>query len=83
MHWKRFFIPLIFIAGIGTYFYFLQAPEYTPARYALVKFERVTVRAEIADTTPARVQGLSGRERLGATDGMLFVLIPPPYNNFG
>src|SRR5687768_8240241 len=41
---------------------------------AQVRVGDASVRAEVADDEASRRQGLSGRERLGADEGMLFVL---------
>lgn len=41
---------------------------------ALVRVSDTSVRAEVADDEASRAQGLSGRERLGAGEGMLFLL---------
>lgn len=82
MHWKRFFIPILFLAGAASYYFFLQTGPGREITYAYVQFKDVAVTAEIADTDTKRIQGLSGRPRLGETEGMLFIFDAPAVQQF-
>lgn len=47
---------------------------------ALVKISDTVIQAELADTPEKRVQGLSGREKLGENEGMLFIFDESDYH---
>ena len=62
-------IPIIFI-GVAVYFYSFAIRDVSPGK---VFVDGKEFDVEIADTILTRQQGLSGREKLGENEGMLFV----------
>lgn len=81
---KKFTIQivlLLLVTGIAIYYFgpiggstkrdipFLPSPTKT----SNVVINDVTIKAEIADTDSKRSMGLSGREKLGENEGMLFI----------
>ncbi len=55
----------------------IQVPE-----FLTISIGETTVRAELADTTSKRAQGLSGRSHLASGEGMLFVFEQPGMYGF-
>lgn len=53
-----------------------------PTRVKTVRIGDLSLSAEIADTVPAQIQGLSGRASLCETCGMLFVFDYPQIQHF-
>jgi uncharacterized membrane protein (UPF0127 family) len=51
-------------------------------RVATIEIGGTTVKADISDTEAAREQGLSGRQSLGANEGMLFLFEKPSLYGF-
>lgn len=58
-----------------------EARRSPPLRTLSVKVAGHPLKVEVADTGPARTQGLMYREKLGAEDGMLFIFDDPGYHS--
>lgn len=53
-----------------------------PIEYRNLRLRDMTIRAEIAQTIPEKIRGLSGREKLDADEGMLFMYDKPGTHAF-
>lgn len=85
---QRFFIILIvFAVLIVAYIYFtdsesIKIPGISRGQPLITFNNKVPLRVDVVDTAEGRAQGLSGRERLGPTEGLLFVFPENDYHGF-
>ncbi len=72
---KKFFkkqsVALVTLGLVFLFALFLHI--FAPVQYRTILAHETLIHAEIAATSDARQKGLSGREALGAHDGMLFL----------
>jgi hypothetical protein len=85
---KKWIICLTFIALVilaFAYNFLAKNQEINPKNENMpktLKIGQITLNVEIADTEAERVQGLSGREKLGESEGLLFVFDREGYYSF-
>lgn len=77
-----FFLVLGLTIVLGSLFLFLERSLIGENRIKIVKINDVEIAVEVADTTEARAQGLSGRESLPESSGMLFAFNHPARYGF-
>jgi hypothetical protein len=68
-------VIVMIIAGIASYYGWFGETE--RGRQATVMIGNAVFNAEVRDTAAGRAQGLSGRDSLGAQEGMLFLFGTP------
>lgn len=68
---KQKLVWILLLLMVGSFVYLrLRTPH--AAQITAIKIGRAQIQVEIADTPEKRAQGLSGREMLGVSQGMLF-----------
>jgi len=74
-------IMFIAAAGVAAYFFVFHKAN-PPLNKSEVKIGNNVFNVEIASTTIEKARGLSFRERLGDSDGMLFIFNEPAVQSF-
>jgi hypothetical protein len=72
-------ITIIVIIGLGIPLYLTI---FNNVLHGKVMIKGHVIKVEIANTPESRAKGLSGREKLGADEGMLFVMDNKRYHSF-
>lgn len=78
-------VGLLLVIGIALFFFSPKSPNSSPnipfvpqpVKYSNVEFNGNIIKAEVADTTEKRKQGLGGRTSLATDMGMLFIFEKP------
>lgn len=85
---QRFLIILVILAVLTvSYMYFtdsesIKIPGISKEQPLVTFNNKVPLRVDVVDTPEGRARGLSGRERLGPTEGLLFVFEENDYHSF-
>jgi len=78
---KNLLIIIIVIVIIGIGLPFFLTVFHNPA-HGKVMIRGHVIKVEIANTPESRMKGLSGREKLGNNEGMLFIMDEKRYHSF-
>lgn len=80
---KKILVVLFLLIGAALVAMWLRGTFSAPVQTGVrVRIGNSEYQVDVADTVPAKAQGLSGRESLAAGQGMLFVFDPPEPQTF-